>query len=152
MLGTCTMGKLNVGEGGKCIHLESLAFQIHFLLLLGSPAPQRIYPRLHSALPVQAEGSRAAGAFDAGHPRVPGAPAQLRAPQRRPGNLHHLQVRAQTRHSPAWLPSALENSNTYHSPVWCLEFLCLFAFSPSSTGRPWVLLFASSSFNYVLLL
>lgn len=38
ILGTCTMGWL--GEGGKCIHLESLAFQLCFMLLLGSPAPK----------------------------------------------------------------------------------------------------------------
>lgn len=81
-----------MGEGGRCIHLESLAFEMYFLLVLGSAAPKRVHPRLHSAVPVQAEGGGAAGAADAGHPRLPGAPAQLRAPQRRPGHIHHLQV------------------------------------------------------------
>lgn len=152
MLRTCTMGKLHVGEGGKCIHLESLLFQTCFLLGLGSSAPKWVYPRLHSPFSLQAEGSRAAGAVDAGHPRVPGAPAQLRAQERCPGNLHHLQVSAETIHNPACtrprLPSVFENSSIYQSLVWCLEFLCLFAFSPLSNGHPGVLLLTSSSFNY----
>lgn len=78
-------------------------FIVLTFLISGLAASKRVHPWLHSAIPVQAEGVRVAGAAHASDPGLPGAPPQLRAPQRRPGHLHHLQVQTVKGFMCSWL-------------------------------------------------